>query len=364
MKKHLKFFASLFALLLVASLAVFPAATRADQTNQEKAVDFMEKVLPIDLSKYTITLKADTTQTDVPQPEGYNMQSLLYSLSSENSELTAAFNIEKGKISWCSITPLSGQVITSKQYANLQDAVIDFLKTYQTYTKIDSNNLMKMLDNIDITKNSTITAENTKLTIDSRIFGPDHLTNFRWEHMINGAAYTYLDLTFDSKTNFLLSVIDSRAIYTIGDTSINISKEQAINIALEYLQFYSYEMPDGSIIKDIKASKDNAIATLETARFDYEFRPYWDVRMLLDEVYPGNVFALSAFIWANNGEIIEFGNMATGGIIYPDEVNVSDGTSVSDVVPPDNTLLFAFVAVVAVVVAALAVGLAVKKKRK
>ena len=39
------------------------------------------------------------------------------------------------------------------------------METYQSYTKIDSNKLITMLDNIDITKKSTLTTENTKLTI-------------------------------------------------------------------------------------------------------------------------------------------------------------------------------------------------------
>jgi hypothetical protein len=114
---------------------------------------------------------------------------------------------------------------------------------------------------------------------------------------------------------------DTRALYTVSDASVKFSKEQAIDIAIEGLKYYSYELPDGSIVKDFKVSKDNVVATLETYKFDYELRPYWDVRMLLDEVYPGNVFALSAFIWANTGEIIEYSNMASGGIDYPDNTN-------------------------------------------
>jgi hypothetical protein len=316
MKKYLmKNFAVLLGLLLVASWAVFPAAPVVGQTttNQEKAMDFMEKALSsnIDLSKYTTTLKMDTTLINAPRPEGYNVDDLSYTLSSENSELLIGFSIENGVIKSCNIYLLEGQAITSKPYTNLYDATADFLKAYQAYTKIDSNNLIQMLNNVDLTKNSTITKENTKLTLKSIVFGEKHFTNFNWEHIINDAAYTKLDITFYD-TGLLYSVIDTRTLYTIGDTSVNVSMDQAIDIAIEGLKSYSYAMPDGSVVANFKVSKANVFATLETATFDYVLRPYWDVRMLLDEVYPGNVFALSAFIWANTGEIIEYGKMGTG----------------------------------------------------
>ena len=358
----MKIFVSLFVLLLVASLGVFPSTTVADKTNQDKAVDFMEKVMHIDLSKYDVTVKNDVVQEGYPVfDDNRKRNDILFELSSENSNMLVDVSFEKDVIWTCTIYPSNGQVITNKQYPNLRDAVMDFLKTYQAYTKIDSSNLISMIDKINLSENSTTTTENTKLTIANCFFGEMYQTNFRWEHIVNGVAYDTLDFTFE-KTGILLSVIDTRALYTVSDTSVNISMEQAINIAIENLQFYSYEMSDGSVVKDLKASKDNAIATLETYHFDYELRPYWDVRILLDEVAPGNVFAISAFIWANTGEIKEYGNMATGGIDYTDNTNVSDIEPSST--SPDNTLIFAVAAVAVVAVAALAVGLAVKKKHK
>jgi hypothetical protein len=363
-KYLMKKFVALFALLLVASLVVFPAATSASQTtNQEKAMDFIEKVLPsnIDLSKYTITLKGDSTLLEIRSPEGYNVEDVSYSLTSENS-LLVGFSIENSVIKSCNIYPLEGQAITNKPYTNLCDAVTDFLKAYQVYTNIDSNNLIQMLNNVDLTKNSTITQENTKLTINPHALGSEHYINFKWENIINDVAYTKLDITFYD-TYLLRSVIDTRKLYTIGDTSINISMDKAIDIAIEGLKSYSYEMPDGSIVKDFKVSKENVFATLETATFDYELRPYWDVRMILDEVYPGNVFGLSAFIWANTGEIISYSNMATGGIDYADNANPSN-VEPQPAISNNNTLVAVALTVIAVIIAASAISLIIKKNHK
>jgi hypothetical protein len=115
-------------------------------------------------------------------------------------------------------------------------------------------------------------------------------------------------------------------------------------------------MVDGSIVKDFKVSKENVIATLRSAHYaDYELRPYWDIRLILDEDYPGGVFGISAFIWAGTGEIL-YGNMATGGTVYPDNYNPAD----SEPSPSNYTLVFV---VATVAVGALAIGLVLIKKR-
>ena len=119
-------------------------------------------------------------------------------------------------------------------------------------------------------------------------------------------------------------------------------------------------MPDGSIVTDFKVSKENVEAVLVTSPVDYELRPYWDISLYLDAVYPGSVFGIKVFIWADTGEIISYGNMAMGGVYDTGDVVVSGvglGSSSSD-----NTWVFVVAAIVAVAVAVLAIGLVVKKR--
>jgi len=364
-KSFMKIFASLFVLLLVVSFGVLSAPVVADQTTQDRAMDFMEKVLPIDLSKYDINLKADATRNGLPPffDDNRKITDMLYELSAENRKIDIVFRFENDVFVWCDLYPTEGSVFTSKQHSSLRDAALDFLKTYQTYTQIDSNNLIKMLDNVDLTKNYTATKENTKLTIEHYTWANVDTTRILWVHVIDGAEYDSFALTFDSETNLLLSVGDDRMLYRVGDSSVNISEEQAIDIAIENLKYYSYGMPDGSIVKDFKASKENAFATLVTSSVDYELRPYWDVRMILDDVYPGNVFAVSAFIWANNGEVLEYGNMATGGTSYIDNANGSNANP-AQTSPSDSTLVIVLVVVVVLAVAASVIGLAIRKKHR
>ena len=288
---------------------------------------------------------------------------LMYALTpieskDENSVIEVYFAVEKDVVTNYFITPVTSQVITTMQYANQQEAVKGFLEKYQTYTTIDSGNLIAMLDNADLSKNSATTQGNTKLVLSNSLFGTTEQTTLRWTHTVNGADYTALEIGVNTN-GAVISVYDTRALYTIGDTSINISKEQAIDIALENLKDYSYDMFDGVVVSDFKVSRDNIVATLVTGPVDYELRPYWDLRMMLDEVYPGGVQGITAFIGANKGEVISYSNMAFGGD-YTDNTNYTDSEPTS----PNYTLTAVMVAVIVAAIAVVTIGLMTKRKRK
>ena len=341
----------LIATSLVAG--VLPA-TATDQP-ADKYTDFMEKVLSVDIAKYNIELTSNFTSDILDRKITY----MKYELTSEQSNLGILFSVEKGVITSCSVSILDGKVFTTKQYSSPLDAVKVFLEKYQTYTKIDSNRLITMIGNVDLTKNSTMTMENMKLTVTNIAVGETRQISLLWTQVINGADYNLFDVTFDKERNFV-TMGDSREVFIIGDTSVNISEEQAIEIALEKLQFYSYEMPDGSVVKDFKVSRDAVVATLVTYSGAYELRPYWDVRMFLDEMSPGGVLGITAFIWANTGEVISYSNMATGGTVYPDNYNPTDSEQTSS----NYTLMAVMATVIVAVIAVVAIGLMAKKRCK
>jgi hypothetical protein len=323
----------------------------------------MENVLSVDVSKYTVELKNNSTLDSVPLTnDNRKITDMLYGLTSEQSDIDITFSLEKGHMVSCGLYPLRGEILTNKQYNNQLAAVKGFLERYQTYTKIDSNKLITMLNNVDPTKDTTIITESTKLTIANVYIWEKYQTAFTWTTTINGADYPMLVLVFDTEGNFIW-VSESRELYTIGDTSVNISLRQAVDIAIENLQFYSYEMSDGEVVKDFRVS-DAVMVELVVGPanyVDYELRPYYDVSLYLDKVYPGNVFGIKVFIWANSGEIISYSNMATGGINYGDGTTTINSATASE--PKSNTILIgtAIITIVAIVAAGM---LIFRKKHK
>jgi hypothetical protein len=329
---------------------------------QDKAMDFMKNMLPVDLSKYSINLRSNSIMHGVPTANDDNRTiiNIGYELNSKDSYLQIGFTFEKDVLTSCEITPIEGKVIANRQYDNPLVAVTDFLERYQTYTKLDSNSLIAMLDNVDMTKDSTVTTENTKFAITNSYLGGRNQVVFSWAQMINGVESRIgTSLVFDTDGNFI-SLGDSRALYTTGDMSINISKEQAIDIALENLKSYSYDMYDGVVVKDFKVSRENIVATLVTASVDYELRPYWDIRMALDEVYPGNVHGITAFIWADTGEVISYSNMAFGGTNDSNNNNPAGSESTS----PDYTLAALTATAIVTAIAVTALVVVTKKRHK
>ncbi|MDR2203022.1 MAG: hypothetical protein LBE76_01705 [Nitrososphaerota archaeon] len=402
MEKQLtKIFASLLTLLIAASLIVFPTTvTNQTVTAQEpplpelipepptgssipqfvdpkltaaaekKATNIIQNVISVDLTKYTLQLQHSSLSDGTPLTnDNRKITDLTYVLiplennGNENSQIIIAFSVEKNVVRNYFITPEDSQIITNPQYANQRAAVRGFLEKYQTYTQIDSSNLIEMLNNADLTKNSITIHGNTKFTVDilSR-YGVEHVF-LTWVYTVNGADYTKLNIAVNAE-GLVTWMTDDRALYTIGDTSINVSMEQAVDIAIANLGSYSYEMPDGSIVKDFNVNKDVALAELFVVPIDfvdYVLRPYWDVTLYLDDVYSGNVFAIKAFIWANNGEIISYSNMATGGI---SAINNSDGSGSGSFSLSDNGIVVVVAVVVAVAVAVLVIGAVVKKKHR
>src|SRR5690554_6047574 len=112
MKKQLtKIFAPLLIALIAASFGAFPAVYAQQTTAQDKAMDIIENVLSADLSKYTISLKHDSTLDGVPLAnETRTINTLLYTLSSEDSTLDVNFIVEKGIVVQCNVLPMYEQV--------------------------------------------------------------------------------------------------------------------------------------------------------------------------------------------------------------------------------------------------------------
>jgi hypothetical protein len=126
-------------------------------------------------------------------------------------------------------------------------------------------------------------------------------------------------------------------------------------------------------VKDFNVAKDKVLAQLATSPVNYELRPYWDIRMPLNQTYPGSVQGITAFIWANTGEIISYSNIAIGGVNGADNGDTSDSelttTSPSPSSPETNETsidlgMVVIIAVVAVAIAAIATTVIVKKRSK
>jgi hypothetical protein len=380
-------------LLTASCIAVKPAMSSTDivenswvsnasiSTAQEKALAFIENVLPIDSSQYNITL-SNHVFPELPDIGLYthndvNQEILIYSLESKDSILDVTFTLNDGVIYMCQADNQKGVVIADQPYTNTADAATSFLEKYQAYSKLDSTEMVALLTNVDPTENTTLTSENLKLTVTHKDltgtwFGDS--IHFRWVRTINGCDYLAINIVF--RDGVFSSFIDHRARYSIGDPTVNISEEQAIKIAMEHIKNYSYRISDDWVVSDFNVTEERTVAELvPTVREGNVLYPYWSVTLYLNQTYPGSVTSLLLGIWADTGEVFLCNYQAYSGS-YPisdsdsgyilDDDSGSESPSPSSSSPENNgtSMNLSMVATIAIV-GVLGVALLVYfKKRK
>jgi hypothetical protein len=232
--------------------------------------------------------------------------------------------------------------------------------------------MRNMLDGIDATKDVTKTVGNIKLEVSTDSYS----TLFRWRYTYNGAVYTGLNVEFRNGAFFMFS--DNRSYYTIGGTDVNVSRDEAVNIALKRVETYSYKYA-GEEIADFSIVKDQIRAELRTRGKDNPLvlYPYWHVELPLDNVYPGFVTYILVTIWADTGEVIECYALGSGGGLSPDGSSTgpsttepsSPGGSTPDESQTGNSpeslpLMYLIAAVAAISVPIAIVAVILKKKHK
>jgi hypothetical protein len=272
---------------------------------QTEGVRFIENVLPVDAAKYNITLKKP-----IPSLDNNVTYMERYLLENQGNTLEIDFTYKNNILQFCTTYVMNGSILLKDKYISNVDVALDFLEKYQNYSKLDSTQLISLLQEVNSSENRTLTSGNLTLAIKNGEFPQATQTNsFMWTYVLDGCEYTQLSLSLNNGT--FGGFGDSRALYRIGNTTVNVSMKQAVDIAKERVKSYRYEMPGGVWIKDFNISYTNAELRSNT-REPYILHPYWQVRLFLDKQYPGSVTNLLVNVWADNGEVFFCYHDSTG----------------------------------------------------
>jgi hypothetical protein len=184
-----------------------------------------------------------------------------------------------------------------------------FLDRYQAFTGDASLETMKnMLTGVNLVENSSKVSDDIKLEV--RVYSND--TVFRWIDTINGVDYGVFTVTF--RQNVFYEFGDSRGHYFIGNPAVNISKEQAIALALKRAESFSYTYKNKTVSVFNIVKDQIRIELKANTRYEYcLYYPCWIVDLPLDEYYPGGVYEIQVTLWADNGEINSCKSFAAGG---------------------------------------------------
>lgn len=272
-------------------------------TSPSQVRAFLSDVVHLNMTKYVATLESNTVEyrSDL---EGLVEEIFRYGLTYESSKVDVTLRFRDGSLSSYGLTAIEGAPYYSQLQPNkLIDVAKGIVSRYYSYSEASHLEAMvNLLDTVNGTEDSVTTSSNLKLVITNE--GSEVKIEF---------MYTTGDIDFQAKEvvlifdedNFLSSLTDDWNLFRVGSTEVNISKEEAIAIAIETARNCTWTV-DGEIINNFTLVEETAFAELyphsrEEAPLD--LIPYWYVQIDLDRTYPGRVYRIDVGLWADTGEV-------------------------------------------------------------
>lgn len=360
-----KFYATvILAIVLAFSLTQVPTVYSAATVDPQEVLVFLKDVVNIDIAKYEAKLTKTTLSSYPSELGGVEQVTGEYTLEEEDSKLDIIFQFRNGTLCWCLMDVLQGSPhYVQPLSADICEDAADFLERYQTFTgDTEVERMRGMLDMVDGTRNAIEISDNLKLEVSITSFS----SSLYWKYTFNGADYTGIGISFRNGSFYAFG--DDRSYITIAGTDVNVSREEAINLALKRAENFFWTI-DGVEVRDFNITKERIDAKLLTrSREPLTLYPYWLLKLPLDDLYPGLVYAFQVRIWADTAEIIDFHPLQFGGEVpldvdppnQQDDDPTPPAEQGEEPLPSMDSLI---VITVVVAAAGVAVGIVAFKKR-
>lgn len=267
-----------------------------------KVLAFLREVVYLDTTKYVATLESNTVEYRSDW-DGIVEEILKYSLTYEGSKLDVTFRFRNTTLSSYYLHVIEGIPYYSQlQPNNILDAARDLLNRYEEYCGSPHlETMITMLETVNETGNFETTSDNVKLIISTE----GNTVKIQFMYTTNNIDFQAKSvvLIFDNY-GFLQSLTDDWSLFTVGSTEVNISKEEAMNIAVDYAKGYSW-IANGEVINNFTLDEGAVSAELwpHSREEPLALIPYWYVTIPLDRVYPNRVDRLAVGLWADTGEV-------------------------------------------------------------
>ncbi|MFZ7138639.1 MAG: hypothetical protein ACOWW1_09520 [archaeon] len=325
---HSFFMCALVVTFAINTSSVCNATTQQESTAPEKTLILLENVVGLNMEAYDITL--DLNNQDLYY-ESLPQESIKYTLNSDDNNVSVICNFVNNKLRSMSMYADEGATFTTQATEiNALDMAKDFLDKYYTYSSASYyDTLRPMLDNLEADKNLTKTSENMKLDVTTAA----NYTSFRWTYTANGIEAPLKCVALKFENSFLKYFVDTWHIYNIGSNDLNISEDEAINIAMKAAENYSWDVSMGSDNPSVTVTDFTIVDVSETtttignyvtqneSRGGDPLTLYsgWTIKLYFDKLYSGQVYGLDIGIWADTGEVHDITPMMWTGDYPPDE---------------------------------------------
>jgi len=178
------------------------------------------------------------------------------------------------------------------------------LARYKAYSGDDY--LTKMSNMLDAVSR----VENNKEVIDGNlkliIYTDAWSVRFTWMYTENGIDYQAKSLQMLFQSNILTLMTDGYFQYTIGNTNLAISRDQAIDIAKNHVRTLTYNIEGQPVsgftvqnepvsVQQVPHTRGNSVALY----------PYWYVQLKLNQIYAGGLNVVTVGIYGDTGVIAD-----------------------------------------------------------
>ena len=292
--------------------AVSASFEKAQSQNQQllswsastgKAMTIIKDVFQIDITKYQVTLLSDTVQTRADLG-GVAEEVLTYSLVNNASNINLVLTFRNGNFSLFELSVIEGVPAFTPIYT--QHPPTDFfagakgiITRYETVDNDSYLNEMSQLLAIADEKQQDQTIGNIKL--ESSINGKNaQFVLLYTENNIDFAAKS-LQIVFEN--GILTSMSDDWPLYSIGNTQVNISQEQALQIARDAAKTFTFNASGVQVSNFGVLQEPVSAVFFPHPRSNLFLFPYWYITLYLDKAYSGGVNSIAVGIWADTGEV-------------------------------------------------------------
>lgn len=213
-------------------------------------------------------------------------------------------NFHKGSIATCNIFTTFSDLHYKQLSLGRYNDTLGFLQRYQTWT--DDASIAKMvtlLQNVGFENSTSEVLDDLELKISVNYSA----VTYAFYEFYVGVEYTGVTLTYEQSGAILFR--DTRVNQQIGDTTINLSEEQAVTIAKQYVGNFTYKIDswNGSDISQTAFTvSDVYVVYLESAPIGSSVRlPYWHVWLNVSDPIVPNQQGFELYLSAKDGTVAQ-----------------------------------------------------------
>jgi DNA-binding transcriptional ArsR family regulator len=266
----------------------------------DDSITFLEDVVQIDLTGYQATLLRNTVE--VREDLGGVVEEVLsYSLTNSESRITLDLRFRNRELSRYKMSLFEGSVIYAQpQPFSVLDVAKALIQRYSSFKDDAYEEMNSMLAAVNTSENTEITEGDTKLQVS--ISGNN--AQILWLYTENGVDFSAKSVSLVFENNVLTELTDGWYLFTVGNTEVTVSQEEAVQMARDAVQDFTWQA-DGTVVSDFNVLQEpiTVIFHPTTRGENLALIPYWQITLYLDKVYPGGYNRIAVGIWADTGEV-------------------------------------------------------------